>query len=95
MPLNPKYRQHFLDLLEGRQFGDIKDKILNDYCQRLCTNTRALHGHQLKHKQNHLWSADIPKDGRGEYRILFQIHCPITPEIPENEIHFIDIQNTH
>jgi hypothetical protein len=94
MPLKPKFKTVFWDKLNSDEFKERKQKILG-ICNRLCSNPRAANGHQLRYKLNHLWAADIPYRGRGGDRIIFQIHCKECPDVPKDEIWFIDITDYH
>jgi hypothetical protein len=94
MPLKPQFKVVFWEKIHSGEFKNRKEKIL-EICTRLCSNTKSANGHQLKHKENHLWAADIPYRGRSKDRIIFQIHCQASPDIPRDEIWFIDIFDYH
>jgi len=96
MPLVPVHTEFFDEQLDG-DFCDQKDKIL-ELCDRLCENPQALHAKRLKHEYSGSRSADIPGTGgggRGKDRIIFRLRDDLNPDIPANEIHFIEILDTH
>jgi len=94
MPLRPRYKKEFIDLQKSKKFRHL-DSQIGDVCGRLCKNPRACHAHQLHGEWQLYWSADIAKKGRGSERIIFQVHCPKTPDIPKDEIWFVTIIDTH
>lgn len=96
MAFQPAYKQFFLDQLDA-DFASDKDKILK-LCERLCQNPQALNAKRLKYEYCGCRSADIPGTGgggRGKDRIIFQMYDDLNPDIPEDQIIFLMISDTH
>jgi hypothetical protein len=94
LPRNPAYTESFVEKVNSNDLIQYKEKI-EKICARLCNNHKAANGHQLRYNLCAYWAADIAVKGRGNLRIIFQIHCPESPQIEEGQIVFVDIQDYH